>query len=75
MKKGYKRVQNNFNKEDIARVPHDRAPLLGPVTPCNCKQTCPYGNGKSFCWPCYKNLMDEHRAAKAKNSMQAAPAM
>lgn len=32
--------------------------------PCNCRHECPYGYGKSFCFPCYKNIMEEHRRKK-----------
>ena len=33
MSKKYMRVQKNFNKNGISRVPHSVAPKLGPVTP------------------------------------------
>lgn len=29
--------------------------------PCNCSKECPYGYGRSFCFPCYKNIMEDHR--------------
>lgn len=32
--------------------------------PCNCKQECPYGKDRAFCFPCMKNIMEEHRASK-----------
>lgn len=48
MSKKYMKVQKNFNKNGISRVPHSVAPKLGPVTPCNCSHPCPYGNGRSF---------------------------
>ena len=32
--------------------------------PCNCKHECPYGKDRAFCFPCMKNIMEEHRAAK-----------
>ncbi len=63
MNKGYKRVQKNFNKNGISRVPHSVAPKIGLVTPCNCKHPCTYGNGRTFCFPCYQNIIAEHRAA------------
>ena len=75
MDKGYKRIQKNFNENGISGVPHDRAPVNGPVKPCNCKQPCPYGNGKTFCWPCYKKLMKAHRAERAMTNMMGVPAM
>lgn len=27
--------------------------------PQNCSKECPYGRDKSFCFPCYKKLMEE----------------
>jgi hypothetical protein len=75
MDKAYKRVQSYFNENGISGVPHDRAPILGPVTPINCKHPCPYGNGKTFCWPCYQKIMNEYSDVKAKNEAQAALAM
>ena len=47
MSKKHMRVQKNFNKNGISRVPHSVAPKLGPVTPCNCSHPCPYGNGRT----------------------------
>lgn len=51
------RVQKNFNKNGISKVPHSVAPQLGQVAPYNCSHSCPYGNGRTFCFPCYKNLV------------------
>ena len=33
-------------------------------SPCNCDNPCCYGRGKSFCWPCMKNIMGHFYAAK-----------
>ena len=38
-----------------------REPLSHPV---NCDHECPYGYGRSFCFPCYKNIMEDHRQKK-----------
>ena len=65
MSKKYMKVQKNFNKNGISRVPQSVLPKLGLVTPCNCKHPCPYGNGRSFCFPCYKNIVAEHRENNA----------
>lgn len=27
--------------------------------PANCKNECPYGYDKAFCFPCYKKIMSE----------------
>ena len=32
--------------------------------PLNCKHECPYGHDKAYCFPCYKKIMEEFRAAK-----------
>lgn len=39
-----------------ARMPIDH--------PSNCKHECPYGYGRSFCFPCYKKIMEDHRKKK-----------
>ena len=39
------------------------APAANPV---NCRVKCPYGHDRAFCFPCYKKIMEEHRAAKKK---------
>ena len=57
MSKKHMRVQKNFNKNGISRVPHSVAPKLGPVTPCNCSHPCPYGNGRTFCFPAIRSLL------------------
>ncbi|WP_049945833.1 recombinase family protein [Butyrivibrio sp. LC3010] len=62
MSKKYIRVQKNFNKDGISRVPHSVSPKLGPVTPCNCSHPCPYGNGRTFCFPCYQKLVADSRS-------------
>lgn len=36
--------------------------------PCNCKHECPYGFGRSFCFPCMAKIMSEHRAAQRKGA-------
>lgn len=45
-----------------------REPLAHPV---NCNHECPYGYGRSFCFPCYKNIMDDHRQKKNAASQGA----
>lgn len=34
--------------------------------PKNCRNECPYGHNRSYCFPCYKKIMEERRAAKAQ---------
>ena len=36
--------------------------------PLNCNAECPYGKGKSFCFPCMAKIMAEHNAAKKGTS-------
>lgn len=45
-----------------------KAPLAHPV---NCNHECPYGYGRSFCFPCYKNIMDDHKQKKNAASQGA----
>lgn len=42
------RVQKNFNKNGISRVPHSVAPKLGPVTLCNCSVALDDNSGKTI---------------------------
>ena len=65
MNKGYKKVQKNFSKDGISRVPHSVSPKIGPVKQGNCQTSCPYGNGRTFCWPCYQNIVADHREKRA----------
>lgn len=64
MSKKYMRVQKNFNKNGISRVPYSVSPKLGPVTPCNCSHPCYYGNGRTFCFPCYQKLVADSSPLK-----------
>lgn len=32
--------------------------------PQNCRTECPYGYGRSFCFPCMAKIMSEHAAQK-----------
>lgn len=32
--------------------------------PQNCSHECPYGHDKSFCFPCYKKLVEDMRKKK-----------
>ena len=38
-----------------------RPPISHPQ---NCRNECPYGHDKAFCFPCYKKLMEEMRSKK-----------
>ncbi len=38
-----------------------REPLAHPK---NCRTECPYGHGRSFCFPCMARIMMEHKAAR-----------
>jgi len=44
-----------------ASVLGKKAPVSHPV---NCKEECPYGYDRPFCFPCYKKIMQEHRARR-----------
>lgn len=45
-----------------------KVPLAHPV---NCNHECPYGYGRSFCFPCYKNIMEDYRQKKSTASQGA----
>lgn len=32
--------------------------------PANCKEECPYGYDRAYCFPCMKKIVEEHKAAK-----------
>ena len=32
--------------------------------PCNCKNECPYGKDRPFCYPCYAQILAEYRKKK-----------
>lgn len=38
-----------------------KEPLAHPQ---NCKNECPYGYGRAFCFPCMAKIMNERNAAK-----------
>ena len=37
--------------------------------PLNCNAECPYGKGRSFCFPGMAKIMAEHNAAKKGNTV------
>ena len=39
--------------------------------PQNCRTECPYGYGRSFCFPWMAKIMSEHSAAKKAASLNA----
>ena len=38
--------------------------------PCNCKNECPYGYGRAFCFPCMARIMTSHRANRIVTPMK-----
>lgn len=32
--------------------------------PYNCKAPCCYGRGRSYCWPCMRQIIDAHSASR-----------
>ena len=48
----------------------DMTPVAGrpePVAhPQNCKHECPYGYNRTFCFPCYAKIMNQHKALRHK---------
>ena len=37
-----------------------------PVMPINCKNSCCYGFGRPFCFPCYQNMVKEQREKRKR---------
>ncbi len=72
MSKGRERQRANKKKYaerralNIARfTDRDLKPIpTGDIKPQNCKTPCPYGTGRTFCFPCMGKIMDEHRELK-----------
>ena len=54
-KKKYSELNcSRFSCKDLDPIP------TGDIKPHNCKTPCPYGVGKTFCFPCMGKIMDEH---------------
>ena len=51
--------KKNYQHDDISEIPN-REPETVPY-PRNCKNPCPYGRGREFCWPCYAEYMKKKR--------------
>lgn len=49
LKKRKSKDSNVVSKRESETVPF----------PVNCKDPCPYGRGREFCWPCYAKLVKE----------------
>lgn len=66
-------INTQLIKETAFEKPYSSA--IGkeePVAdPKNCRNKCPYGRGRSFCFPCYAKIMAEHRKAKAQTEKKA----
>ena len=61
MSREYNVMQTMTN--NYSSVIGKKEPLAHPQ---NCRTECPYGYGRSFCFPCMAKIMAEHNAAKNK---------
>ena len=61
MSREYNVMQTMTN--NYSSVIGKKEPLAHPH---NCRTECPYGYGRSFCFPCMAKIMAEHNAAKNK---------
>ena len=53
-------MERQGNTMSGAYIEKNRTGAKPPVNhPQNCKEECPYGYDKAFCFPCYKKLMEE----------------
>ncbi|SCY10893.1 hypothetical protein SAMN02910371_01094 [Butyrivibrio sp. INlla14] len=59
-----------FASGGMQNIPRDRS-KHDAILPSNCKHPCSYGYGRAFCWPCTKDIVDEHRK---KKELKPAPA-
>lgn len=48
----------------VISVPSPMGRGEGTAHPKNCRQECPYGKGKAYCFPCMKKIMSEHQETK-----------
>ena len=53
--------------EDYSSIIGKKEPLAHP---CNCKSECPYGYGRSYCFPCMGKIMQEFYAKKKKTAVK-----
>ncbi|MBQ6409413.1 MAG: hypothetical protein IJJ64_15435 [Butyrivibrio sp.] len=58
MSKAYNKEKYSGGKRFVGTM--DPIPTAG-LKPHNCKTPCPYGNGKTFCFPCMAKIVNEHR--------------
>ncbi|MDY6333448.1 MAG: hypothetical protein SPL56_01455 [Lachnospiraceae bacterium] len=49
--------------ENMQKTPPKKYPAPEP-RPANCSKPCCYGYGHSYCFPCMKKILEEHRAGK-----------
>lgn len=59
MSREYNVMQTMTN--NYSSVIGKKEPLAHPQ---NCRTECPYGYGRSFCFPCMAKIMAEHNAPK-----------
>lgn len=59
MSREYNVMQTMTN--NYSSVIGKKEPLAHPQ---NCRTECPYGYGRSFCFPCMAKIMTEHNAPK-----------
>jgi len=64
MSREYNVMQTMTN--NYSSVIGKKEPLAHPQ---NCRTECPYGYGRSFCFPCMAKIMTEHNAIK-KNTQE-----
>ena len=64
MSREYNVMQTMTN--NYSSVIGKKEPLAHPQ---NCRTECPYGYGRSFCFPCMAKIMADHNATK-KNTQE-----
>ena len=59
-----RKEHRSASERSITKVPSGPVSPVGNISPQNCCSPCPYGHGRSFCFPCYKKIMTEHYGRK-----------
>ena len=59
-----KHTNIHITNRGLAQIPREES--IPNPTPQNCKNLCPYGAGRPFCFPCYARILKEHREKQSQ---------
>ena len=60
------RKMGAIGAKPVTSVMGKREPVAHPQ---NCRLECPYGKGRSFCFPCMAKILSERKSEKAKQKV------